>query len=329
MITKAGVQAMMGASPGTRPVDCVIRGHCRTHVFALPNAQLRAQNPLQPTVILERPGARATVVSDLVGYFLNVSPFRHYGMCCSLRSKIDDALSKRAKSERPGQFPLFVVVEQEQECETTLEERTCYVVGQELIVGGRPGEEALLAWKTDDAPWPQIADERPGLVATVLAAVKIVQDATEPLREVAESSCFHSADDEAVYWTTMNANMNLAVIKPRTETEMAERAARMRTLAETFDARQRDGDSRAQDLVAALQLEKIDTDHYRRAWYLSLFEALKAVLSNRHKHDFLQRHKDYRASIGHPRPSTTMDMAQFESLQRDALGQLRRIFLDD
>ena len=327
MITKAGVQAMMGASPGTRPVDCVLRGHCRTFVFGLPKAELRAEVPLQPTVILDRPGARATVVSDLLGYFRVVSPFRHYRICCSLRSKIDDALSKRAKGERPGRFPLYVVVEQEQECETTLEEGTCYIVDQEMVTGGQAGEEALLAWKTVHAPWPEIVEERPGLVAAVLAAVKIVQDATEPVREVAESSCFYSAEDRAVYWTTMIASANLTVIKPRTETEMAERAVQMRTLAELFDARLREGDTRIQDLVAALQLEKIDTDHYRRVWYLNLFEAIKAVLSNRHKHDFLQRHKGYRASIGHPRPSTTMDMGQFEGLQQDALAELRRIFL--
>ena len=267
-------------------------------------------------------------MSDLLGYFRDVTPFRHYRICCSLRSKIDDALSKRAKGARPGRFPLFVVVEQEQACDTTLEEGTCYVVDQEMITGGQPGEAALLAWKTDDAPWPEIDENKPGLVAAVLAAVKIVQDATEPVREVAESSCFYSADDQAVHWTSMTASANLAVIKPQTETETAERVARIRTLAETFDARQREGDTHIQDLVAALQLEKIDTDHYRRAWYLNLFEAIKAVLSKGHKHDFLQRHKGYRASIGHPRPSTMMDMGQFEGLQQDALAELRRIFLN-
>lgn len=281
MITRAGVRAMMGASPGTRPVACVLRGHCRTHVFELPKAELRAEAPLQPTVILERPGARAAVVSDLVGYFRDVSPFRHYRICCSLRSKIDDALSKRAKSERPGRFPLFMVVEQEQACDTTLEEGTCYVVDQQMVTGGQAGEEALLAWKTDDAPWPEIDEDRPGLVATVLAVVKVVQDATEPVREVAESSCFYSADDQVVYSMTGKFSANLAVIKPRTEVEVAERVARMSKLAEPFDARQGGGDSRIRDLVAALRLEKIDTDHYRRTWYLNLFEAIKAVLSKR------------------------------------------------
>ncbi|MYD93464.1 MAG: hypothetical protein F4Y02_07190 [Chloroflexi bacterium] len=268
-------------------------------------------------------------MSDLVGYFRKVSPFRHYRICCSLRSKIGDALSKRAKSERPGRFPLFVVVEQEQQCDTTLDEGTCFVVDQEMITGGQPGEEALLAWKTDDVPWPEIDEKRPGLVATVLAAVKIVQDATEPVREVAESSCFYSADDQVVYSITGKFSANLAVIKLRTEVEVAERVARMGMLVETFEAKQTGGDPRIRDLVAALQLEKIDTDHYRRAWYLNLFEAIEAVLSGQYKQQFHQRHRGYRKSIGHPKPSTTMDMGQFTGLQRDALAELRRIFLKD
>ncbi|MCY4431297.1 MAG: hypothetical protein OXC11_13020 [Rhodospirillales bacterium] len=329
MITKAGAQAMMGADPKNRPVSCVIRGHCRTHVFELPKAELRAERPLQPTVIAERPSAMATVVSDLLGYFRDISPFRHYGICCSLRSKINDVLSRREKSVRPGRFPLFVVVEQEQECETTLEKGTCYAVDQEAITGGQAGRKALVAWKTDDAAWPKIVEEEPGLVATVLAAVKIVQDATEPVREVAESSCFYNADDQAVYSMTGKFSANPVVIKPRTEAEMVERAAQIRTLVGTFEAKRRGGDARIRDLVAALRLEKIDTDHYRRVWYLCLFEAIKALLSKRHKHDFYQRHRNYRSSIGHPRPSTTMDMGQLEKLQRDALAELRRLFLND
>jgi len=76
-----------------------------------------------------------------------------------------------------------------------------------------------------------------------------------------------------------------------------------------------------------LRLEKIDTDHYRRAWYLCLFEAIEAVLSGRHKQEFHQQHRAYRNSIGHPTPSTTMDGNEFARLQHDALAELRRILL--
>ena len=110
---------------------------------------------------------------------------------------------------------------------------------------------------------------------------------------------------------------------------MVERAARMGSLIETFEAKRCDGDTRIHDLVEALRLERIDTDHYRRVWYLSLFEAIKAVLSKDHKHAFHQRHRSYRKTIGHPRPSTRMDMDEFVRLQHDSLAELRRVFLGE
>ena len=328
MITGAGIRAMMGANPKFRPTACVIRGQCRTQVFEFPKAELAAEGPIQPRVIVERPNARATVVSDLPEYFREASPFRHYGICCSLRSKISEAVSTRATDSTADRFPLFVVVEQEQECETALDDGLCYVVDQELIVGGRTGRTALVAWHTEDGPWPQVAEE-PGVVTTVLAAVKIVQDETEVIREIAEASCFYDANGCAVYPMTATMNANATVISPLTTTELEVRIARVQTLVQAFEKKQRAGDTRVRDLVEALRLEKIDTDHYRRAWYLCLFEAVEAVLSNRHKQAFHQRHRSYRKTIGHPRPSTTMDMDEFVKLQRDALTELRRILLGD
>ena len=104
MTTRGFVQAMMRAGGTGPPIACVIRGPRRIRVSELPKAGLGAEAPLRPTAILERPGARATVVSDLLGYFRDVSVFRRYRICCSLRSKIDDVLSKRAKSSATVDF---------------------------------------------------------------------------------------------------------------------------------------------------------------------------------------------------------------------------------
>ena len=164
---------------------------------------------------------------------------------------------------------------------------------------------------------------------TVLASVKIVQDETEVIREVAEASCFYDSNGRGVYPMTTTMNANLSAISSGTVNEVAERVSRMRTLVGALEARQRDGDTRIRHLVEALRLEKIDTDHYRRAWYLCLYEATKAMLSGDHKHQFNRRHRSYRRSIGHPKPSKTMDMDEFVKLQRDALAELRRMFLGD
>ncbi len=284
---------------------------------------------MQPSVIVERPGAQASIVSDILDYFREVSPFQHYKICCSLRSKIDDALSKHSDNSSTDQFPLFVVVEEDQKCETPLDDGTCYVVDQEMVTGGRAGEEALLAWQVDNAPWPEVPEDEPGLVDTVLAAVKIVQDETEVIREVAEASCFYDVNGGAVYSTSMHMKANLSVMSPQTENQVEERVARMRTLVGAFKGKWRDRDRGIANLVEALRLENIDTDHYRRTWYLSLFEAIEAVLSERCKQEFHQRHRGYRRFIAHPKPQTKMDMEEFVRLQRDGLAELRRIFLGD
>ena len=323
-IKRAGVRALMGADPKNRPVDCTIHGHYRTEVFELPRVELTAEALMQPALIVERPDARATVVSDIPEYFREASPFRHYGICCSLRSRID-ALSGRAKNSSADHFPLFVVVEQEQECETQLDDGTCYLVDQEVITGGCAGQTALVACHVDDAPWPKV--EESSFVNTVLAAVKIAQDETDVIPRVVEASCFYDGSGRAVYPMTTTVSAKLAVTSARTASEVAELSQRMGTLVQAFAAKQQSGDTRFSDLVDALRLEKIDTDHYRHAWYLCLFEAIEAVLSGRHKQEFHQRHRDYRKSIGHPRPSTTMVGDEFARLQRDALAELRRILL--
>ena len=76
-------------------------------------------------------------------------------------------------------------------------------------------------------------------------------------------------------------------------------------------------------------MEDIDSDDYRRGWYLSLFEATKAVLSRHCDQQFNQRHRNYRKTIGHPKPGTRMDMSEFDRLQRDVLDEVRRVFLGE
>ncbi len=264
------------------------------------------------------------MVSDLPGYFRQGSPFRHYAICCFLRSKIDDALAKCATGSNANRFPLFVVLEQEKACNTPMEEGTCFVVDQD---GGRASEEATIAWQVSDAPWPEVDDNDTEFVNIVLAAVKIEQDETEVIREVAEASCFYDENDQAVYPMTAILNMGALAISPLTAMDVNEKVTRMQTLIDAFEERRREDGESIANLVDALRLEKIDSDHYRREWYLCLFEAIVAVLSGDDKHKFNQRHKGYRSTIGHPKPHTKMDMDEFRRLQRDALAILRRIYL--
>ena len=328
MTTKAFVRSMMELQPRVRSAECVILAHCQTRIFAFPKAHLVSERPLRPAVLTERPGARATVVSDLPDYFRNHTPFRQFRICCSLRSKIDEVLSKRAKNSKPDRSALIVVIEQETPCRTPLDDGTSYIVDEGWVTGGREGNDAVMAWKVDDAPWPDVDETDAKLVKTVLAAVKIVQDETEVIREVAESSCFYDDRDRAVYPMSMTMRANLSVSSPSTEDELLDKLCALRRLIDAFDEeRGKDGD-RIDSLIDSLWLEKLETDHYRRAWYLSLFEATEAMLSGDRLQQFHQRHRAYRKTIGHPKPDTKVDMNEFSKLQQDSMTQLRTIFLD-
>ena len=264
MITKAFAQGLMQPQPEVRPTDCVIRGHCRTVIFEFPGAELKAEAPSKPAVIVQRAGAQATLVSDLRGYFRECTPFRHYAICCSLRSKIDKALSKQGRKSA-DRHPLFVVMEQEAACETRLNEGTCFVVDQKMIIGGREGEDAIVAWQVGDAPWPEVDVNDTEFVNTVLAAVKIVQDEVGVIREVAASSCFYDENGQAVYALTANMSANVQAIAPLSEQEMKSKVDRLRTLTNVFEAKRQLHKERIDNLVDSLRLEKIDTDSYRRS----------------------------------------------------------------
>ena len=166
-----------------------------------------------------------------------------------------------------------------------------------------------------------------GFVNIVLAAVKIVQDETEVIRELAESSCFYDDRDRAVYPMSMTANFNLSVSSPSTKEDIQHKLCALRILVDAFALECGNNRGHIDTLVDALRLEKIETDHYRRAWYLSLFEATKAMLSGHDLHQFNQRHRANRRTLGHPKPDTKIDMNEFRRLQHDAMSQLRATFL--
>ena len=184
-----------------------------------------------------------------------------------------------------------------------------------------------MAWKVHDAPWPDVDENDSGFLNTALAAVKIVQNETEVIREEAESSCFYDENYRVVYTMTMESNANLLKSSARTASELQDSLDTLRKLAKALDLARAEDPERIDTLVDALRLEKIETEHYRCAWYLSLFEATKAMLSGHTEQQFHQRHRGYRKTIGHPKPNTKMDLDEFQNLQRDALAQLRMIFL--
>ena len=175
--------------------------------------------------------------------------------------------------------------------------------------------------------WSELAKSDTGFINTVLAAVKVVQDVTETIREVAEASCFYEAHGRAVYPSWITGSGRIEAFTLLRSAELAEKVDQLRKLVEAFEAKRQEHDTLVSNLVDALRLDDIDRDDYRRGWYLCLFEAIKAMLSGRHEQDFNRRHRAYRGTIGHPKSGTKMNMSEFSKLQRDVLAEVQRIFL--
>ena len=73
----AGMQGW-GESLGGRALSCTISEYCRTQIFEFPGIDFHPDGDEPHHTIYESPEARATVASDLLGYFEN-SPFsKHY-----------------------------------------------------------------------------------------------------------------------------------------------------------------------------------------------------------------------------------------------------------
>lgn len=330
MFTKAGAKFLMERNRNARPTECTILAHCQTHVFEFPRAHISTAHPLRPAIIVEQQGARATVVSDLTDYFQNHTPFQHFKKCGVLRSRVDEAISESKRNTIPDWFPLFVIIEQETPCKTQLEKGTCYIVDQGEYVGGTKGEDATIAVRVSDGPWPELDENDAWFVNFVLATIKIIQGEIKAIREIVGSSCFIDDHHRAVYPLPISWSANLSSPSPVTEIELADKICEVRKLARAIESEHSKNKKHVDALVDSLRLENIETNYYRCAWYLSLYQTMwnfPKISRNGLRKD----HGEYRNLIAHPKPDTKitkMDMDKFGRLQSDAIAHFKKYFLD-
>ena len=348
MLTKAGMAAIFAPAIKGYLTQCTIVGHYRTQVFEFPGPLLQAETDIEPLLIVERERAKATVVSDLQSYFQTHSPFRHYSICCALKSRVEKAVQKETSNSQKDRRSLFVVIEQETPCKTIMDGGTCFTVDEGVIEGGRPGETAIGAFKTSDGAWLEEEDDGNEFVNTILAAAKVEQGTKAPIRELVNSSCFFDEKARAIYPLESEMSVRLLVQSSVNKDEFRAKIGRVQTIINGFEAdRQADrqmGRTVTDRLIDALRLEQTKDEHYRRAWYLHLFHVMEKRLEaktagilgrkftksmiGRWQQDFNRRHADYRNTIAHPEAWGAMDTERFNDLQADVLAKLRDIYLD-
>ena len=328
MFTKAGAKFLMERNQDARLTECTIRAHCQTHVFELPATQISTAHLLRPAIFVEQKNARATIVSDLMDYFQNHTPFQQFSYSSLFRYSVCEAISKYAANARSDRFPLFVVVEQKTHCRTQLEKGTCYIVDEGKYFGGDEGKDAIIAIRISDGPWPKLDENDTRFINFVLATVKIIQGDIEVIREIVGSSCFFDSQDRAVYDLPITIEGNLINSSPITEAELAEKFCELRKLFLALQSWHGKHREQFDVLCDALRLENIESDPVRRIWYLSLYEAAMKVLPEEENKSIYRCHSGCRNSIAHLTPNSKVDMEQFRQLQSDVIVQLRKIFLD-
>ena len=261
-------------APGFGPANCTIIGYYRTFLFEFPRARLL--EAVEPRIIHSDSDIKAAIVSDLPDYFgRQPGDSPHYAIDVSLRDGVARTYAE-APRRTGSSFPLFLVVEENRKCPPlALDRGECvtmkeYLDGEELIEGGREGEWALVAVKTIDGAWPEFASDMYA-IKIILAAVKVEQLTTEPIKELYRCSCFVDEAARAVY--PFKPTMNI-----RASTVGDVRKADIRNKAERIEARlqgmSREKNPSLQELFDSLVLEETEDDSYLRLWYLRLWQAV-------------------------------------------------------
>ena len=312
---------MLGLSG--RPTKCTIKGHCHTHIFRFPNVFLKARTDINPLLIAEQEQSRATIVSDLQSYFEKHSPF-HYSINHLLRSEVEEVMKK--ESQKNG-FSLFVVIEREIPCETTMDDATCFIVDKKHE-GDPPGGIIMMTGETSGVTWSEEEYNINQFVNMILAAIKIEQNTKDHIEKVSSTSCFFDIDERAIYFIPEpQINIGLCVDSPLDDKKLKEKTDRLQKLISGLEADMQKDMRTTSRLITALRLEKTKDDNYRRIWYLRLYEAMLDKLTSRPKKDFDNRHKKHQVKISHPDVSGKINMEHFNYLQTDVLEELRRIYL--
>ncbi len=287
IVTTHAAKRMVTFLNGT-PAQCTINRHCRTLVFAFPGSDLVAGNSGAHHIICRHGGMKATILSDLLGYFENdKTDSIHFAIDVALRTNV--ATTHRelvTQRNRPQTEPLFLVIEEDVDLPpTVLDGGECYrvdehVEGDAMIVGGRDGERMLMAFRTVDGSWP---DYEPDLhiLNVVLTAVKMEQNTTGYIHQKCSGACFVNTEGEAVRYGAdpILQPVQLDTISAIDTSALNKKVDSLRTIIGTVTSESHGITTEVFDSVVR---EKTHDDAYLRLWYLRLWEAIADKRVKRH-----------------------------------------------
>ena len=191
---------------GGKEFRCTIRGCCRTQVFEFPMIDLHAESEEPHHEIYRSPSVRACVTLRLVDYFKNSACTAHYAISPPLRHEIGETY-ENIRLQQSGGAPLFLVIEEFNQLKpVAMIKGECFIVDEvieedgckkPLLIGGREGEQFIVAEATVDGEWPEMPNNQ-RIVNMILAGVRIGQKTAEPIRKYLDQVCLVTEDGRFV-----------------------------------------------------------------------------------------------------------------------------------
>ena len=188
---------------------CTIAGHRRTRIFEFPQISLHMNEGNRHHFIYGAPPTHACVTADLIDYFESgVTRSDHYALSRPLRHETRRAVEEQKSQNRDGKIPVFLVIEEQHALvPVPMVKGECNIMDEVMVKedgrtvpmlkGGREGKRYISASYSVEGAWPEVPRNRK-LVNLILAAVRVGQQTSDPIRKYIDHSCFVTDDDQYV-----------------------------------------------------------------------------------------------------------------------------------
>ena len=142
---------------------------------------------------------------------------------------------------------------------------------EQMLVGGREGEEFITAWVTTDGAWPKLPN-RQQLVNIILAGVRVGQQTADPIRKHLDQNGLVTDNGRFVGMARTTGSARLSTSTPMDSTAYRDKASEIRR---AIAALEQDIDvPELALLINSMYSDDRKDDSYQRLQYLRLWQSL-------------------------------------------------------
>ena len=277
--TLAGVR-LMYEGIGGQEFHCRILEYCRTRIFEFPRIEFHPDGDEPHYTIYSSPAVQASVASKLVEYLEKGARSKHYAISPSLRHDVAET-EEKIKSEQDGRTPVFLVIEEWYRLTPVDMMRGECCIADEVVerdgkleprlIGGREGEQFLVAWATTDGAWPVLPNDQK-VVNMILAGVRAGQRTSDPIRKHLDQDGLVTDSDRFVEMMRPTFSARASTATPMDARAYADRVSEISVAITKME----------QDihvphmalLVNSMYTDDYQGDAYQRRHYLQLWQSL-------------------------------------------------------